>query len=409
MSAGPEVTIRSIAGGGDGVGTLPDGRTVFVPRTAPGDTVALADVRTHARFARGRVDHIITPGPGRAPPPCMHYTRDACGGCQLMHLDLPEQRAIKGRIVGDALRRIGRLDLPDPEVYPAPSPLGYRAKVTFTVRQGRIGYHRVGRPDEVFEVEQCLIARPSVTALHTALRNARQHLPPDAARVVLREDADGHPHLVVETPGGRAWTGGAALARALAAAGVAATVWWHPEDGAPRAMGGTDTPWPATIFEQVHPEMGRTVRAAALEALGSVGGQVAWDLYAGIGDATVELFRAGAAVTSVESDPRAVAIATTRGPMGPQRLVGRVEDRLRELPDPDVIYTNPPRTGMDARVTEAIASSGARRIGYVSCDPATLARDLARLAATHRVIGVMAFDQFPQTAHVECVATLEHR
>jgi 23S rRNA (uracil1939-C5)-methyltransferase len=95
--------------------------------------------------------------------------------------------------------------------------------------------------------------------------------------------------------------------------------------------------------------------------------------------------------------------------MGPQRLVGRVEDRLRELPEPDLIYTNPPRTGMDARVTEGIANSGARRIAYVSCDPATLARDLARLATTHRVTGVMAFDQFPQTAHVECVATLEHR
>ena len=409
MSAGPPVMIRAIAGGGDGVGTLPDGRTVFVPRTAPGDTVELADVRTHARFARGRIGQLLAPGPGRVTPPCVHYTRAACGSCQLMHLDVPEQRAIKARIVGDALRRIGRLDLPDPDVLPAPTPFGYRAKVTFTLRQGRIGYHRVGRPDEVFEVEQCLIARPAVMALHTALRSARQHLPPDTTRVVLREDAGGHPHLVVETPGGRAWTGGRAMSRALMAAGASATVWWHPADGAPRATAGSDTPWPATIFEQVHPEMGRTVRAAALEALGAVGGRIAWDLYAGIGDATAELFRAGAAVTSIESDPRAVAIANTRGPLGPQRLVGRVEDRLRELPDPDVIYTNPPRTGMDARVTEAIATSGARRLAYVSCDPATLARDLARLAATHRVTGVMAFDQFPQTAHVECVATLEHR
>lgn len=409
MTAGVQVTIRGIAGGGDGVGTLPDGRTVFVPRTAPGDTVELADVRTHARFARGRLGRVITPGPGRVTPACGHYTREACGGCQLMHLDLPEQRTIKGRIVGDALRRLGRLDLPDPDVVPAPEPLAYRAKVTFAVRQGRIGYHRVGRPDEVFEVERCLVARPAVAALHAALRSARAHLPPDAERVVLREDADGHPHLVVETPGGRAWTTGAAMARALAAGGVATTVWWHPADGAPRAMGGSATPWPATIFEQVHPEMGRMVRAAALEALGVVAGHVAWDLYAGIGDATVELCRAGAEVTSVESDPRAVAIAVERGPLGPQRLVGRVEDRLRELPTPDLIYTNPPRTGMDARVTEAIAASGARRIVYVSCDPATLARDLARLGATHRVSGVMAFDQFPQTAHVECVATLEHR
>lgn len=409
MTDAAPVAIRALAAGGDGVGTLPDGMTVFVPRTAPGDRVALRAVHRQRRMARARVARIVEPGPGRVPPPCPHYEADDCGSCQVMHLDAATQRAAKARIVGDALRRLARLEWPDPEVEPAPAQLGYRSKVTFTVRDGRIGYHRLGRPDAVFTVTRCLLATPALQALHAALRDARAHLPPDAARVVLREDAEGGCHLVVETPGGRAWGGGGKLAGALAAAGAPATVWWHPADGAPRAVGGGDSPWPATVFEQVNPAVGAAVRSAALAALDARPGEATWDLYAGIGDATRALHAAGATVSSVEAEVRAVALAEARGPAGPRRLVGRVEERLRDLPDPALVYTNPPRTGMDARVTEALARSGARRVVYVSCDPATLARDVARLAPAFRLAAVRAFDQFPQTAHVECVATLERR
>ncbi|MDX2207183.1 MAG: hypothetical protein SFU57_06030 [Gemmatimonadales bacterium] len=403
------VEIRGITSSGDGVATLPDGMTVFVPRTAPGDRVTLTRIHRHKRFARATADKVVVPGPGRVPPPCPHYDRDQCGSCQVMHLDADTQRAVRARVVGDALRRLARLEVADPEVVPADQQLGYRAKVTFAVQNGRIGFHRTGRPEEVFEVERCLLARPALQELHSGVRRARGHLPPDATRLVLREDADGGLHVIVETPGGRAWQGGGAFHRVLASSGLKATIWWHPADGAPRAVAGSDTPWPATVFEQVHPAMGRTVRAAAIAALGDVTGAVVWDLYAGIGDATALLATAGARVTSVESDPRAVAFAESRGPTGPVRWQGKVEERLGQLPQPDAVLTNPPRTGMSAEVTAAINASPAHRVVYISCDPATLARDVTRLAERYRLVAVRAFDQFPQTTHVECVAVLEPR
>jgi 23S rRNA (uracil1939-C5)-methyltransferase len=176
-------------------------------------------------------------------------------------------------------------------------------------------------------------------------------------------------------------------------------------------VAGAASPWPATVFEQVHPAMGSKVRQAAIAALGPprVPGEVAWDLYAGIGETTEALAREGYAPESVEIDPRAVALARTRGTAGPRREVGDVAEVLGRLTRPGVVVMNPPRGGLDQRVATALARSGARRLAYISCDPATLARDLARMADRFRVTGLTAFDQFPQTAHVETLAVLEPR
>jgi 23S rRNA (uracil1939-C5)-methyltransferase len=167
-------------------------------------------------------------------------------------------------------------------------------------------------------------------------------------------------------------------------------------------------------FEQVNPHMGDRIRSWALSQFGPLAGLTSWDLYAGIGETTALLAAAGATVQSVELDSRAVREATRRGPeAGVVRHVGRAEDVTPRLPAPDVIITNPPRTGMDARVTDAIVAARPRRLAYVSCDPATLARDLSRLlprvpaAPPMRLAAVRAFDLFPQTAHVETVAILE--
>ena len=408
-STGPEVVVRSIAAGGDGVATLDDGRTVFIPRAAPGDRLRLRSVRTHARFARAEIAEILTHGPGRVTPPCPHYIGDRCGGCQLMHLTPELQREVKGRNAGDALRRIAKLDVKDPEVMASPVQLGYRAKVTFAMSAGALGYHRAGDADRVFDVRDCLVAEPAVRRLHQALRSARSALPSNTTRVVLRRDRDGSLHVVVRTDEREAWRPGARLHARMQAAGVDAVVWWHPEGGAPRAVGGSKDPWPATVFQQIHPAMGRLVRTHALDSLGVVTGLHAWDLYAGVGETTTELLRRGATVESIELDARAVAHAERIGPAGPRRLAGRAEARIVQLLPPEVIVTNPPRTGMDQVVTTAIAASGANRLAYISCDAATLARDLARLAGHYRLAHVEAFDQFPQTAHLECVALLERR
>jgi 23S rRNA (uracil1939-C5)-methyltransferase len=216
---------------------------------------------------------------------------------------------------------------------------------------------------------------------------------------------EGGRHVLFRTTEGEAWRGAANLHAELRRRHAGATLWWQPAGGAPRAMSGADEAYPATVFEQVHPAMGDRVRAHALDALGAVEGRHVWDLYAGIGETTAALARAGASVESVESDRRAVAEAESRGPAA-RRHAGRVEDVLRELKAPDLVITNPPRTGMDARVSEALERLAPERLVYVSCDPATLARDLGRLPS-FRITEVRAFDLFPQTAHVETVVVLE--
>jgi 23S rRNA (uracil1939-C5)-methyltransferase len=170
-------------------------------------------------------------------------------------------------------------------------------------------------------------------------------------------------------------------------------------------VAGADEAFPATVFEQVNPVMGDRVRAYAVEQLGQLTGRKVWDLYAGIGETTAQLVARGARVESVEVDRRAVAEADARGPAA-RRHTGRVEDVLPELAEPDCVITNPPRTGMDERVTSALERLGPSRLVYISCDPATLARDIQRLPR-FRLAAVQAFDLFPQTTHVETVAVLD--
>ncbi len=399
-----EVAIRSIAVGGNGVGSLPDGMTVFVARTAPGDRVTLRGVARKRRFASATLHRVIEAGAGRREPPCPHYDADSCGACQLMHLDYPTQLSVKGTMVGDTLRRIGRLDVPDPVVAPAPEQLGYRNKVTFAVRGGRIGYHRTGAPDDIFEIRRCLLLDEHVDRLHQHLRERRGLLPPDTARVVLRRDGAGGDHLIVERRGGGRWR----YDDDLASSG--ATVWEMPGPRSlPRRVAGPAREWPATAFEQVNRDVAAGLRRTAVDSLGGVAGIVAWDLYAGIGETAALLAERGAVVESVEMDPGAVAIAERRGPAGVRRLVGDVATRIPDMSAPGVVITNPPRAGMGADVVAGLLRSGAGRVAYISCDPATLARDLALLATGYLVESIRSVDQFPQTAHVETLAVLVRR
>ena len=196
------VTIDSLAAGGAGVAHLADGITVFVPRTAPGDRVTLRDVRRHRRHAVAEIGEIVEPGPERVQPACAHFMRDRCGGCQWQHLPIETQRTAKQRIVGDALRRIGKLDVADPELVESPRTFGYRTTITLTVRPTFdapvVGFHRADGDARVFPLERCEIAREELNALWTAIRPALAALPPgDDVRVKLRVSADGARHVVV--------------------------------------------------------------------------------------------------------------------------------------------------------------------------------------------------------------------
>lgn len=405
-----KVRILRLAAGGDGVGKLEDGRAVFVPRTAPGDLVELSGLREHRRFARARVGALLEAAAERIAPPCPHYVHDDCGGCQLQHLGADAQRAARRTFVGDALRRIGGVETEDPEIVPADRDWNYRTKLTLHMSGGRIGLHPLDRPAVVFDLRTCPITSEPLLELWSAVRDHRRLLPSTLERIVLRLDAGGGRHLIAEVHGTAPWDRAADLHAAMAREGVGAVLWLRPEGGAARAVAGSRDPFPASVFEQVHPAMGARARADAVAQSGAVAGSHAWDLYAGIGDTTLALLDAGATVDSVEADRRAVAWADARGPADRARVVrhaAKVEDVLRELRAPDCVVTNPPRIGMHERVTDALRARAPRRIVYISCDPATLARDVQRLGDGYRLAGVRAFDLFPQTAHVESVVVLD--
>lgn len=425
-TGGPALTLRieRIAAGGDGVGRLDDGRVVFVPRTAPGDLVEIERRRDYRRHSQARVARLIEPGDGRVEPKCPHYVADDCGGCQLQHLDLPTQLSAKRSMIEEALSRLGRVEAPVDEVEPAPDPWAYRARITLALAPGRrhAGFHPVGQASRVFPLEECAIAQPGVMAIYRALSPHLHLLPSTARRVTLRRDREGGSHILVGDEGTAAWSRGAALAAAVGERLPECSVWWQPATGAARVMGGRGDRFPATVFEQVHPAMGDRIRRVAVEALGDVAGRHVWDLYAGIGEATAMLIERGGTVESVELDRRAVDLAERRGGLVSagsrpepgaattvQRHAGRVEEVLRHLRPAEVAIANPPRAGLDAEAVAALCERPPRRLVYVSCDPATLARDLGRLAGTYRPERVRPFDLFPQTAHVESVTVLERR
>jgi 23S rRNA (uracil1939-C5)-methyltransferase len=403
------VRILRLAAGGDGVGKLADGRAVFVPRSAPGDLVTLRNIRRSSRFARARIERVLEPGPDRVEPRCPHYTVDDCGGCQLQHLTPAAQLRARRAIVGDALRRLARLDISDPEIEPAPQQFGYRTKLTLAAGadRRRLGLHPIDQAQAVFDLARCHITADPLMELWEALRPLRTLLPVGLEQVVLRLDRGGERHLLAKVAGSRVWTRAGELAELLTGQGTPAVLWWQPEGGVARVVAGRSSRrLPGSVFEQVHPAMGDRVRAYAVEQLGSVTGRRAWDLYAGIGETTAALARAGAQVESVERDPKAVAHADAAGPAA-RRHAGEAEALVGQLGPAELVITNPPRGGMDSAVTAALADRGFERIVYVSCDPATLARDIVRLGPGFRLTHVRAFDLFPQTAHVETVAVLE--
>ena len=401
----PAVEILRIAGGGDGVGRLPDGLTVFVPRTAPGDQVSLREVQRKRGFARARIAQIVEPGSGRVEPPCPHYTRDACGGCQLQHLSAAAQHDARRRIVGDALRRIGKFEVEDPPIEPAPEDWGYRTRLSLHAVDGRIGLRPLDRPADAFELERCLIAHPALQELWLVLKRHRALLPDRLIRLTLRLGRDGTCHVIATLPAGASWKQATRLASALTEDGVTVTLWTAHDTEEARQVAGTSAASSATSFEQVNPVMGARIRADAVALLAPAAGDEVWDLYAGLGETTEQLVERGAEVTSVELDRHAVEWAERLGPPA-RRITGAVEQSLAGLPSPAGVITNPPRTGMHEAAVRPLNSSGARRIVYISCDPATLARDLARLTS-FRLRGYRAYDLFPQTAHVETVAVME--
>jgi 23S rRNA (uracil1939-C5)-methyltransferase len=400
--------IESIAAGGDGVARS-EGLVVFTPRTAIGDQV-IAGVTVKGRMARGVVDTIERPGADRVAPDCAHYDGDRCGGCQLQHISIDGQRESKRRIISDTLRRIGKREIALPELRSGANAWRYRRKLTLALRRKGeswiAGLHAYDNPAHVFSLDDCKISDERLMVVWREIMGAQAHFPVAfqlRGAVRLLGDATNRAAFVLE--GGRDWSAAEAFFNAVPSL---AALWWVPENGSRRLLGDRrEKGEPGASFTQVNPEVAAKLEAFVVDAVMAHKPSTVVDGYSGSGDVAVALAGRGVKVIAIELDSEASAWAASRLPAGSRAVTARVEDAIRNTLPADVVILNPPRTGVDARVTTALskATPAPRAIIYVSCDPATLARDLSRLPGW-AIAKVTAFDMFPQTAHVETVCEL---
>ena len=399
-----DVNIESIAVGGDGVART-GGLVIFVPRTAPGDRARI-QITPAKRFARGNITELLEPSPLRVAPACHHYGVDRCGGCQLQHMRYDAQLAAKARIVHDTLSRIGKRDVAPPSVRPSEREWRYRTKLTLAMRRGSdgwvMGLHPYDDPGAIFHLEDCPITDERVLAIWREIKAAAAHLPrARELRGSVRLSASGNA-VVIE--GGAQWPESERFFQALPSA---TSLSWIPAAGRRRQIAERRAVPAAASFAQINPGVAAELRTHVLGRVMAWSPATVIDAYAGVGDTAVALAEAGAGVTAIEVDRDAAARCAARLPIGSQALTGRVEDLLPAQPPADVVLLNPPRAGLHERVSTVLQSEARppRAILYVSCNPATLARDLARMPR-YRVASLLAFDMFPQTAHVETVCEL---
>ena len=357
--------IEEVAFGGRGVGRLPDGRVVFVPFVAAGESVRVEIVRVHRSYLEARLVAVEEPSPHRVQAPCPYYSR--CGGCSYQHLDGAEQRDTKRAQVAGVLRRVGRFER-TPEVRPtvaSPQEYGYRNRITVHVREGTVGFFAHGvagtGKGSLVDIARCPIADNGV---NEALARFR-------ARPANRR-REGNHTLRAESAGG-------------AGEGFRQT-----NDGAAAEL------------------------LSIVAALPDRAATHLLDAYCGAGFFAKSLRTRFERVVGVEWDARAVAVARRDAAPHEEYRHGDVAallpGELSQLPSAaSVLILDPPAEGLAEPARAAVAATPPAEVVYVSCNPATLARDLAAWAVTYEILSVTPLDMFPQTAEIEVVAHLRRR
>jgi len=448
-----DLTVEDIALGGKAL-ARDDGRVVFIDRGLPGDRIEARVTRLKRTFAEAKLQRVITPAPGRIAARCAHV--EQCGGCRMQELPYEQQCAIKQRHVAEALQHLGGLhDVQVRPLVPAPSAWNYRNKMEFSFLPQEsgsptLGMHLRGTFDGVFELHECHLPSPltvQVVRLTQAFARAHRwqayhpgrhtgmvrfltvrHLPLTSQCAV---------HLIAsshDVPGLGEWANQvAALSPEIRTVtlGLQATrsnvAFMESEhvlvgDGLLlERLLGLEFEVVGNAFLQTNSVQAETLYRLALEAAQLEGHESVLDLYCGAGTLTLLFARAAREAIGVESVPESVERAVrnaahnqladrTRFVCGESRAVLRqwARGEIAGRPTPDVIVVDPPRAGLHPRVVFRIAELQPRRIVYVSCNPATLARDLKDLAPLGwRPAEITPVDMFPHTAHIECVARLE--
>jgi 23S rRNA (uracil1939-C5)-methyltransferase len=394
-----EIAITALAAGGDAIGRDEGGRVTFIARVVPGDRVRVRIVEEHARWARGELVDVVAPSPDRVVPPCALFAEDACGGCQWQHVARPAQLAAKQAIVAGALRKAIARGMALREIVDPGPAYGWRRRARLHAQGGALGFY-APRSHAVADLAiACAQLDPALDRAVAAVRDAR---PPDGEVDV----AIGHRGEVVVATA--AWDVAGTLVGRAGIVGVVAdgvehgTVEIEIEPGLVARAGD---------FAQAAARANRALIELVLDAVGSPAKSPQpqpqpqpqparlLELYAGEGNFTRALVAAGWDVTAAD------VVAPRRVLPGVRRITGTATDAIARVAGErfDAIVLDPPRAG----AIEAVRAIAAPRIAYVSCDPATLGRDLEILAERgYRAVRAQPIDVMPQTAHVEVVVAL---
>ena len=439
-----ELDIEKMAFGGRGLGRV-EGAVVFVDRALPGQRVLARVTKAAKRFAEADCVEVLSPSPHQVAPFCRHFGK--CGGCMFQDLEYAEQLKWKTEHVRDQLTRIGGVK--DPVVHPAqgsPEIRGFRNKMEFSFAGGgetplSLGLHRRGS-ERIVSIEECFLqSAQSVDMLREAREFCRRtNIPAWDPRtgkglwrfLVVRESKTNLQAMVQVITAPRP-DGGAvrsladhlherfgALATVVHSTRKAKTdvaqgerVVFRTGDGTiEETVGGLRHRISADSFFQTNTAAAELLYAAARQACALTGAEHVLDLYCGSGGLSLAVARDAASVTGVESVPVAVRDAEANAKLNSITNCTFVAgDVLRTLADldthPDVAITDPPRSGMHPGAAAELLRLAPRRIVYVSCNPATLARDVKLLASGYALVEARPFDLFPHSPHIECVAVLE--
>ena len=418
-----------------------DGQVVFVHGAVRGETCDVLVMKVLKNAAFGKIAALAEPSPARRQPDCPYYGR--CGGCDFRHMSYEEELWAKRARVQDALTRIGGAEVTVEEILGAEQPLHYRNKSIYPISPaGEVGFYRA-RSHQVVHVEHCLIQKPEADALARAVRDyiARFQVEPyneATGRGLLRHlyvrtscrgeslacllvNGSRLPHeqelvdmLRAAAPGVCGVVLGENTRRGNAILGDRYRTLWG-RDYLTDTLCGLELRLSVPSFYQVNHDQAQRLYEKALEYAGLTGRELAVDLYCGAGTITQVLARRARHVIGGEIVPEAIRdaedSARRNGVENVEFLCGDASRLAAELRQrglrPDVICVDPPRKGLAPDVVEAAASMTPGRIVYVSCDPATLARDVARFAPLgYRPVRACAVDLFPGTAHVETVCLL---
>ncbi len=405
-----ELELTGMAHGGSALGRH-EGRMIFVPYAIPGERITARVTQDKGRFAYAQGVTMIEASEARVAPRCPHFGPGRCGGCQWQHIDYPAQLEFKQQVVTDQMARVGGFrDLTVHPTIASPDAWQYRSYITFHVTEdGQLGF--VATDDQhILPIEECHIIRPELLDLFYSL-DLEGITNLDRVRLQVGSASD-DPSIIISTSDDEA---------PEIESDVPASVNFLFTDNEPvNLIGSSHVHYTiksrtfrvtAGGFFQVNLPQAEVLVDQVLSRLDLKGTENVLDLYSGVGLFSAFLAEHAQSVTSIESYPPAVTDADENlSEFDNLDLIeGVVEDVLPDLEGPyEAVVLDPPRTGVEPSVIDALAEIAPQKIVYVSCDPATLARDAKRLVAKgYRLLDVQPVDMFPQTFHIESVASFE--